>query len=147
VCAGIDAGIVPLVEALNRIGAATEASCEGHLRRLANGDRCRPCLPYVVFRGSGSVVAFVLEVARQLYYRPPEEGYLHALWYVESCPAPEGGVLHTLTPHPSFAAEGLGKQELIAAQEDARTLGVFLLKRQRATARHGWRGVAPLGGS
>jgi hypothetical protein len=143
--AEIDAGIALLVEALNRVGAATEASCEGHLKRLANGDRCQPCLPYVVFRGDGRVVAFVLEVARELYYRPPEDGSLHALWYVESCPAPEGGILHTLTPHPSFAPDGVGKTELAAAQQDAHTLALFLIRRHRATARHGWRGLAPVG--
>jgi hypothetical protein len=139
----IDVGIALLVEALNQVGAATEASCEGHLRRLSNGERCRPCFPYVVFRGNGSLVTFVLEVARELYYRPPEEGFLHALWYVESLPVLEGGVLHTLTPHPSFAPGGVGRAELAAAQQDARTLAAFLLRRQRATARHGWRGLAP----
>jgi hypothetical protein len=141
----IDVGIALLVEALNQVGAATEASCEGHLRRLSNGERCRPCLPYVVFRGNGSLVTFVLEVARELYYRPPEEGFLHALWYVESLPVLEGGVLHTLTPHPSFAPDGVGRAELAAAQQDARTLAAFLLRRQRATARHGWRGLVPVG--
>jgi hypothetical protein len=140
--AEIDAGIVLLVEALNRVGAFTEASCEGHLRRLTTGERCRPCLPYVVFRGDGDVVAFVLEVARQLYYRPPDDGFLHALWYIESCPAPEGGVLHTLTPHPSFSPDGVGPTELTAAQQDARTLAIALLQRHRRTARRGWRGLA-----
>jgi hypothetical protein len=140
----IDPGITPLVEALNLVGAATEASCEGHLKRLSNGERCRPCLPYVVFRGDGRVVSFVLEVARELYYRPPEDGFLHGLWYVESCPAAEGGVFHTLTLHPSFAPKGIGKPELDAAQQDAHTFALFLLKRHRATARHGWRGLAPV---
>jgi hypothetical protein len=141
--AEIDVGIALLVEALNQVGATTEASCEGHLRRLSTGERCRPCLPYVVFRSNGSLVTFVLEIARELYYRPPDDGFLHALWYVESCPALEGGVLHTLTPHPSFAPDGVGRAELAAAQQDARTLATFLLRRQRATARHGWRGLAP----
>src|SRR5262249_50668391 len=88
---GIDAGVAPLVEALNRVGACTEASCEGHLRHLSTGEPCRPCLPYVVFRANAAVVDLVLEVAGALYYRPLQTGFLHALWYIESYPVPEGG--------------------------------------------------------
>src|SRR5438067_1424508 len=62
--AEIDVGVALLVEALNRVGASTESSCEGHLRRLSTGERCRPCLPYVVFRARCEVVDLVLEVAR-----------------------------------------------------------------------------------
>jgi hypothetical protein len=124
----IDAGVALLVEALNRIGACTEASCEGHLYQLSTGERCCPCLPYVAFRAHAAVVDRVLEGAGELYYRPTETGSLHALWYIESCPVPEGGVLHTLTPHPSFAIEGIRSDDLAAAQQDARTLALFLLQ-------------------
>jgi hypothetical protein len=121
----IDPGIQPLVAALQRIGCQTEASCEGHLEVLASGEPCTPRLPYVVFRAPGSLVTDILDLAAELYSRPTRARLCY-VWYVESCPSMEGGVLHTLTPHFAYGREQLSEADLRAAQRDSHTLAAFL---------------------
>ena len=126
---GIDPGIQPLVAALQRIGCRTEASCEGHLEVLASGEPCTPRLPYVVFRAPGNLVTDILDLAAELYSRPTRARLCY-VWYVESCPSMEGGVLHTLTPHFAYGREQLTESDLQAAQRDSHTLAAFLLLRR-----------------
>jgi hypothetical protein len=119
---GIDPGIQILVDALNEAGASTEASCEGHIEHLATGEPCVPCVPYVVFRSSAEFADAILEIAWKLYYDPEGELFLHGWWHVESCPAPEGGILRTLTLHPRYLLGGMDGEALARAQQDVRTL-------------------------
>jgi hypothetical protein len=125
----IDPGIQPLVAALRRIGCQTEASCEGHLERLSSGEPCTPRLPYVVFRSPGDLVTDILDLAAELYSRPTRARLCY-VWYVESCPSMEGGVVHTLTPHFAYGREQLTEADLQAAQRDSHTLAAFLLLRR-----------------
>jgi hypothetical protein len=125
----IDPGIQPLVAALQRIGCQTEASCEGHLEVLASGEPCTPRLPYVVFRAPGNLVTDILDLAAELYSRPTRARLCY-VWYVESCPSMDGGVLHTLTPHFAYGREQLSESDLQAAQRDSHTLAAFLLLRR-----------------